>query len=251
MAKNNDKNIATLCERMSFTSREAYKMLRTNVLFTLADNDKCKKIGVTSPVHGEGKSTVAINLAYTLAVSNSKVLLIDMDMRLPSIAKKLGVERYKVGLSDYLINGVSQNDLIHNIGSFKNFSIITAGAIPPNPSELISSEKLKKFITSLEEYYDFIIFDLPPVNVVTDALAAKELMDGQLVVVREGYSDKFALSDCMRQLDFVEMNVLGFVYVNAGSNDTYYGKHYYSYKYKNQYYYKKKNNDWFPYSHLT
>lgn len=222
-----------LCEKMNFTGREAYKMLRTNLVFTLADSPRCKKVGVTSSIRGEGKSTVSINLAYTLATANSKVLLIDLDMRLPSVAKKLELD-YKLGLSDYLANEASKKDIIHHVKKYKNFDVILSGTIPPNPSELIGSDSLARFVKSLENSYDYIIFDLPPVNIVTDALAAKDLMDGQLIVVREGYSDKFSLSSCVRQLQFVQMNILGFVLTNAGGDATYYSKYTKkNYRYKN------------------
>ena len=232
-----------LCEKMNFTGREAYKMLRTNLIFTLTDSPKCKKIGVTSSIRGEGKSTVSINLAYTIATSNSKVLLIDLDMRLPSVGKKLGID-YHFGLSDYLANKVVKKDIIHNLPQYKNLDVILSGTIPPNPSELIGSEALAKFVKTLELSYDYIIFDLPPVNIVTDALAAKDLMDGQLVIVREGYSDKYSLSNCIRQLQFVEMNILGFVLTNAGGDATYYNK--YS---KRNYRYKKYYNGYKSYKY--
>lgn len=232
-----------LCEKMNFTGREAYKMLRTNLMFALADSPKCKKIGITSSIRGEGKSTVSINLAYTLASANSKVLLVDLDMRLPSIAKKLGLD-YHFGLSDYLVNKVTKKDIIHSLSNYKNFDVILCGTIPPNPSELIGSETLSKFVKSLELSYDYIIFDLPPVNIVTDALAAKDLLDGQLIVVREGYSDKYSLSNCIRQLQFVEMNILGFVLANAGGDATYYNKYT-----RKSYRYKKYSNGYKSYKY--
>ena len=221
-----------LCEKMNFTGKEAYKMLRTNLMFTLADNKNCRKVGVTSSTRGEGKSTISINLAYTLASANSKVLLIDMDMRLPSIAKKLDLD-YKEGLSDYLANKAKKSSIIHSLPKYKNLDILLSGTIPPNPSELIGSESLAKFIKSLESVYDYIIFDLPPVNIVTDALVAKDLMDGQIIVVREGYSDKYSLASCIRRLQFVETNILGFVYTNAGTSPAYYNKHPRYYRYRN------------------
>ena len=241
--KDEKEDEVLLCEKMNFTGREAYKMLRTNLVFTLTDSPRCKKIGVTSSIRGEGKSTVSINLAYTLASANSSVLLIDLDMRLPSIAKKLELD-YKLGLSDYLANEASKKDIIHNLKKYKNFDVILSGTIPPNPSELIGSDSLARFVKSLENSYDYIIFDLPPVNIVTDALASKDLMDGQLVVVREGYSDKYSLSSCIRQLQFVEMNILGFVLTNAGGDATYYSKYT-----KKNYRYKKYKDGYKSYKY--
>lgn len=247
-AKESDEDKIMLCEKMNFTGREAYKMLRTNLMFTLADSPRCKKVGVTSSIRGEGKSTTSINLAYTLAMADSKVLLVDLDLRLPSIAKRLDLES-RYGISDYLSNTATKKDIIISVPKYKNFDVILSGTIPPNPSELIGTEALARFIKLLENSYDYIIFDLPPVNIVTDALAAKDLMDGQLIVVREGYSDKYSLANCIRQLQFVEMNILGFVFTNAGGTTNYYSKYRSYSKYKkyryNSYKYGKKGYSYY------
>lgn len=242
--KQEKEDEALLCEKMNFSGREAYKLLRTNLLFTLADNSSCKVVGVSSSVRGEGKSTCSINLAYTLAQSGSKVLIVDMDMRLPSIAKKLHLDD-KLGLSDFLINNASKKDIIKPT-KYENLDLVLSITIPPNPSELIQSEAMTRFINSLKKEYDFIVLDLPPVNVVSDALAAKDLMDGILVVVREGYTDKYSLADCVRQLQFMEFNILGFVLTNAGGELSYSSKYnkYKRYKYYkyNKYKYYSHNN---------
>ena len=227
-----NENIALLCSKMHFDAKEAYKLLRTNVLFTLPDSNKCRVIGITSAIRGEGKSTVAINLAYTLAATKGKVLLIDMDMRLPSIAKKLEV-KVKSGLSDYLVGAVAKEDIIFKIKDYKNWDIIFSGSIPPTPAELIGSDKMKAMMEELRNEYDYIIVDLPPVNVVSDALVAKDITDGFVVVVREGYSDKRSLSDCMRQLDFLDANILGFTITDSSGAGGSYGKKYSKY---NKYY---------------
>ena len=241
----NSENLALLCDKMHFDAKEAYKLLRTNVMFTLPDNDLCRVIAVTSPIRGEGKSTVSINLAYTFAVTNSRVLLMDMDMRLPSIATKLNVES-KEGLSDYLINKVKKKDIIYNSDKYPNWDIIFSGSIPPTPAELIGSNSMKELISSLKRDYDFIIVDLPPVNIVSDALVAKDICDGFVITVRENYSDKRSLAECIRQLEFLDTNILGFVMTDSGGGDLYYSGHYsryYHYYRKKQYgYYKNKYN---------
>lgn len=232
---NMEENVALLCESMHFDAKEAYKLLRTNVMFTLPDNTGCRTLGITSPIRGEGKSTVAINLAYTFAATNSRVLLIDMDMRLPSIATKLEVQPKK-GLSDYLINNATLEEIVFKMKKYTNWDVIFSGSIPPTPAELIGSKRMKQLIAKLEKEYDYIIIDLPPVNVVSDALVAKELVSGLLITVREGYSDKRSLADCMRQLGFLEANVPGFVVTDSSDNIGTYGK-----KYRNYYrYYRKK-----------
>ena len=142
------ENIALLCDQMHFDAKEAYKLLRTNVMFTLPDNAKCRTIGITSPIRGEGKSTVAINLSYTFAATNNKILLIDMDMRLPSIAKKLETEA-KSGLSDYLIGNARAEEIIHSMKKYPNWDIVFSGSIPPTPAELIVIRLFLKGILSL------------------------------------------------------------------------------------------------------
>ena len=240
------ENIALLCDKMHFDAKEAYKLLRTNVMFTLPDNDSCRVIAITSPIRGEGKSTVSINLAYTFAVTNSKVLLIDMDMRLPSIATKLEVER-KEGLSDFLIGKIKKKDMIYNNDKYPNWDIIFSGSIPPTPAELIGSKAMKDLLSSLKREYDYIIIDLPPVNIVSDALVAKELCDGFVVTVREGYSDKKSLTECIRQLEFLDANILGFTMVDSNGGDSYYSNYHsrYNHYYRKKrygYYYKNKYN---------
>lgn len=236
-----NEDIALLCDQMRFDAKEAYKLLRTNVMFCLPDNSVCRTIGITSAIRGEGKSTVSINLAYTFAVTGARVLLIDMDMRLPSIAKKLKIEN-KLGLSDYLIGNATLRDVIKQTDKYTNWDIMFSGSIPPAPSELIGSDAMERLINRLEKEYDFIIIDLPPVNIVSDALVAKDILDGYIITVRQDYSDKHSLADCMRQLAFLDANILGFVMTDANSGSHYYrkyGKKYYKRKYYSNYYKRK------------
>lgn len=237
------EDLALLCDQMHFDAKEAYKLLRTNILFCLPDSSVCRTIGITSAIRGEGKSTASINLAYTFAVTKAKVLLIDMDMRLPSIAKKLSIES-KLGLSDYLIGNASLKQIIRSTDKYKNWDIMLSGSIPPAPSELIGSVAMEKLIRKLETIYDFIIIDLPPVNVVSDALVAKDILDGFVLAVRQDYSDKHSLADCMRQLTFLNANILGFALTDSDGGSHYskkygrrYGKYYKRY-YKKRYGYK-------------
>lgn len=234
-----NEDIALLCDQMHFDAKEAYKLLRTNVLFCLPDNDVCRTIGITSAIRGEGKSTASINLAYTFAVTGAKTLLIDMDMRLPSVATKLNITAGK-GLSDYLIGTATINEVIRTTDKYKNWDIMLSGSIPPAPAELIGSTKMEKLIRSLERYYDFIIIDLPPINVVSDALIAKDVVDGFILAVRQDYSDKHSLADCIRQLDFLNANVLGFVMTDSDGGAHYYKK--YGRKYSRYYrrYYRRR-----------
>lgn len=238
------EEVSLLCDQMHFDAKEAYKLLRTNILFCLPDNEVCRTIGITSAIRGEGKSTVAINLAYTFAVMKARVLLIDMDMRLPSIATKLNISKGK-GLSDVLIGNATLKEAIRTTDKYSNWDVLLSGSIPPAPSELIGSEKMEKLIRRLEREYDFIIIDLPPVNIVSDALVAKDILDGYVLVVRQDYSDKNSLSDCLRQLGFLNANILGFTMTDSNNENHYYKKYgkrygkYYNKYYKKHYGYKK------------
>ena len=215
---------------LSFTAIEQYKLLRTNLAFTLPEEESCPVIGITSAVRGEGKSTTAINLAYVLAENGDKVLLIDADLRLPSIAKRLEIKN-ATGLTDVLMDSEKQSISVFKSKVSENLSILPSGTLPPNPSELIGSHRMESLLKSLKNNFDYIIVDLPPVDIVSDALAISPCITGMIVVVRENYTTKRDLNTCMRQLEFSHVNILGTVINQSGSEPTTYGKHYKYYKY--------------------
>ena len=128
----------TLHKNLEFTATEQYKLLRTNIEFTLPQEDKCRVVGVTSSMRGEGKSTTAINLSYVLAEKGKKVLLIDGDLRIPSIAKKMDIQRTP-GLTNMIIGGNYEDIENYRVGDLDKWYIIPAGDLPPNPSELLAS----------------------------------------------------------------------------------------------------------------
>lgn len=218
---------------LSFAAAESYKLLRTNLNFALT-NKKCAIIGVTSSVRGEGKSTTSVNLAYTFAEAGKNTLLIDADMRLPSVATKLGIAGTP-GLSNLMAGLSSENDSVRPSGFFKNWYVLPAGDIPPNPSELLGSERMRTLLERYMDVFDVIIIDLPPVGVVTDALAISPWTDGLIVVVRENYTEKRALANCMYQFSKLNAKFLGFVMTDTavgGSAYKHYGKSYgYGYGY--------------------
>lgn len=231
-------NQKTLHKNLEFTATEQYKLLRTNLSFTLPENEGCNIIGVTSSMRGEGKSTTAVNLSYVLAESRKKVLLIDGDLRIPSVAKKMRIEN-SPGLTD-LLRGATTVDLTEFKSPFlPNWYIIPAGTLPPNPSELLGSKRMEATLKGLAAHFDYIVIDLPPVNIVSDALAVSKYINGMIVVIREEYTEKRELETCFRQLRLSNVNVLGCV-----MNETKGGKGYYSkYRYKRYYkYYKTYGN---------
>ena len=212
-----------LCDGLSFAASEAYKLLRTNLLFSLPDKP-CRIVGVTSSIRGEGKSTTSVNLAYTFAQTGKRVLLIDGDMRLPSVGTKLEM-RTAPGLSNLLAGLNREQDCLRKSAQLDNWYILPAGDIPPNPSELLGSERMHALLERYSEIFDYIILDLPPVNIVVDALVISKWTDGLIVAVRENYTERKALDSCMYQIKKLEARVLGFVMTDASVGESSY-KHY-------------------------
>jgi capsular exopolysaccharide synthesis family protein len=220
---------------ISFAASEAYKLLRTKLQYSFADESNSRVIGVASALTGEGKSLTAINLAHSLAQLDKKVLLVDCDMRRPSLATKLPISK-RPGLSGYLTSQNHLDELVQDCGIEGDeyaFKVIASGQNPPNPVELLSSARMKRLITKLRDAYDYIILDLPPVSEVSDALAVAKMVDGILLVVRQHYCQRPALSAANRQFAFVDGRILGVVYNGTNDDSNRYG--YYKRYYRKQY----------------
>ncbi len=228
-----NNNPKTLHKNLEFTASEQYRLLRTNINFTLPDDVTCPVIGVTSSTRGEGKSTTAVNLSYVLAEMGSRVLLIDGDLRIPSVAKKLEIDT-KQGLTDILL-GATMDIESWKSDILPNWYILPAGNIPPNPSELLGSRRMERRINTLKESFDYIIIDLPPVNLVSDAVSITNILTGLIVVVRCNYASKKEVEQCFRQLKLSHINVLGCVLNDSEDETGSYGK-YKKYRYKSSYY---------------
>lgn len=227
---------------LNFAASEAYKLLRTNLEFSFTDDEEQKIIGITSSLKGEGKSITAINLAYTIAEAGKKVLLMECDMRLPTVSKRLNLKSSK-GLSNLLVGMNAADEVVQEGVLSETMDVIPAGDIPPNASELLASKRMEYTLEYLSKYYDYILLDLPPVTVVADALVASKLVSGMVVVVRQDYVGRAALSETMRQLKYVNAKVLGFVFNSVDDhtlpyNKRYYRKGYYKGKYGYQYGYQ-------------
>ena len=222
---------------ISFAASEAYKLLRTKLQFSFVDDSKSRVIGFSSALSGEGKSLTAVNLAYTLSQLDKKVILIDCDMRRPTLAEKLAIRKLP-GLSGYLTGQHKMEEIIQNCNLKKEesaFQVIAAGQNPPNPIELLSSAKMTKFLQLLRQQYDYIILDLPPVGEVSDAMAVAKETDGMLLVVRQNYCDRLVLKDTAQQFEFINARILGVVYNCASENTGRYGKGYYKRYYRKYY----------------
>lgn len=197
-----------LSENSSFVEQEAYKTLRTNVRFFLQGNG-CKRICATSGAAGEGKSITLLNLAISMAQTGDKVLLIDADMRRPTLARRLD-QKASPGLSNVLAGISTLKESVHK-SAYTNLDILFSGDIPPNPSELLGSEAMQKLIENLSKEYDYILVDTPPVNVVSDACIVTNLMDGVLLLVRQDSSKKDEVRRAVQSLRFTGAKPLGFV----------------------------------------
>ena len=211
----------------NFFIREAYKTLRTNVMFSLTGEENAKVVAVTSSQQSEGKSITALNLAISFAQTDRKVIILDCDLRRPKLARLLQMTN-TVGLSNLLMDP-SLKDLAIVHSGIHNVDVVLSGDIPPNPSELLSSPRMQRLLKELKEQYDFVVLDTPPVNVVIDAVVLAPNVDGVLFVVRSDQSERGSVTHAVEQLKYANAKILGFVLNGVQLENTNYG--YGKYKY--------------------
>ena len=204
-------------------SAEAYRSIRTSIQYSSIDK-KIKTLVVTSSLASEGKSTVSGNLAYVLSENNNKVLLIDCDLRKPSLHKKFQVSNEK-GITDLLINKCTFNEAVKIMS--KSVHLITAGTIPPNPAEIVGSKALKDFIDKIAKDYDYVVIDTPPVLAVTDAQLLAAKCDGTVLVVRAKRTKGRFIKAAYNELGKVRANLIGSILNDSDMKQKYgYYKHY-------------------------
>lgn len=215
-----------------FNYVEAYKMLCTNFEFIAAAQD-CKNIVITSTMANEGKTNISVNLAQTLSGYDKKVCLVECDLRRPSAHRLVLLSRNTEGLTNVLKGEIELSKAIRKVDN-TNMSLLLAGSTPPNPSELLASDKMKKVIDELAQEYDYIIYDTPPVLLVTDAATLGKYMDGAILVIGHNKVEKNLVLKAKKNLDSAGVKILGAVYsmYNAKTAETY--SRYSSYNY---YYY--------------
>jgi receptor protein-tyrosine kinase len=206
---------------------EAYKSLRTNLVFATIDQE-ARVIIITSPSAGEGKSRTSSNLALVLAQAGHRTLLIDADFRRPSLHRVFGRVR-NVGLSNFFLQDVPESELVQPVEQVPNLWLITSGPIPPNPSELLGSSRMKEVLTRYRQAFTYILIDTPPVNPVTDPSLLAGYADGTILVIEQGRTTYASAAHAKRALERVGARTIGVVMnkLRSSGGDYYYDNTYY------------------------
>lgn len=212
---------------------EAYRMLRTNIKYTSLDKE-VKTIIVTSSEPGDGKSTTSSNLAEAISQDDNRVLFIDCDLRKPVAHKTFGISNSK-GLSDILCDNTCDVDSC--IQKRDNIDILTSGRIPPNPSELLGSKRMKNLIHDFRDKYDYVVIDTAPIMAAADAQILSGSVDGVILVTSSNKTNKKSLTRAQKVLEHAKANILGVVLNNYETTST--GSYYYYYYKDGE---KKKKN---------
>ncbi|MER2041351.1 CpsD/CapB family tyrosine-protein kinase [Desemzia incerta] len=200
---------------------EQFRTIRTNIQFSMVD-ERLQSLVITSAGPGSGKSIISANLAATFASEDKKVLLVDADLRKPTVHKTFRV-RNNDGLTTLLTDrGVSVEDMVYRT-HISGLYVLTSGAIPPNPAELLGSKRMDELMKEFEDKFDFVIYDMPPILAVTDAQVMASKVDGTIFVLPKGQATKEAVFKAKELLNLVDANVLGAIFNRVEkSNDHYY-----------------------------
>lgn len=240
--KHSHRKLMLVGPNAPFQYVEAYKSLRTNLSF-LSGTSQCKVVMITSSVPEEGKSNVAINLSMTLAEGGKRVLLMDCDLRKGSLSRYLNVKRSHPGISNVVAGQCGLSDALVTVNN-EQFTLLPVGPIPPNPAEMLATDKMASLLKAAREAFDYVIVDTPPVSVVTDAAVLSRLVDGTVLVVRPGVTTIQGAQLSKKNLESVNAHILGVILngynaKRSGKKDGYY----YSYTYD---YYKHDDEDTAP-----
>lgn len=233
MKKNSNQakpGISLLSPDTPFAIRESFNQLRTNLMYTFPEETSCPVFGITSVSEDSGKSTVISNLAISFAQMGKKVLLVDADMRCPTLHRFFNVDAKSFGLSE-AISGIQSDVIVSDI--IPNLDLITSGHIPPNPSELLVSDKLKKMIVSWKQSYDIIFFDFPPVGLISDALSICKEITGYVFDICSGRNNAKEINLTIEAMEQVGAKIVGIVlndYNIKGSGSRYHRSRYSGYR---------------------
>ena len=214
-------------ETFSYYVKEAFKTLKTNLLFSGSD---IKTILITSCVKNEGKSTVTLELAKSLSLSEKKVLLIDSDLRKSVLSSRYTDNEGEVlGLSEYLSSQAELDDVLYST-QYENLNIIFAGAVPPNPVELLGSSKFEALVKSMRETYDYIMIDAAPLGAVIDASVVSAFCDGAALVISSGEIGYRFAKEVKQQLEKGNCKILGAILNRVPTkSSSYYSRYYRKY----------------------
>ena len=216
-----------------FNYREAYKSLRTNIKF-IANTEKANSFVVTSAVQMESKSNVATKLAITLAEEGKRVVLLDCDFRKPTIHRFLKINMHGQGITNVLMEECPLEDALYHIDAL-NIDVLPVGSVPPNPTELLSTQNMQIVLQTLKESYDYVIIDTPPVSVVTDAAIIGGMVAGAFLVVRSDYAPVEMVQLAKRNLESVHVKIFGIILSRFDAKKTN-GQSGYYYSYNDYYY---------------
>lgn len=225
-----------LCTDSAFAVKEAYNAIRTNLLFT-QQGEKCPIFVVTSPTANNGKTINSINLAVSFAQMGKRTLLIDSDMRNPTIHRMFSIP-VKNGLSEILA-GLTDNISVSKT-DIENLSVLTAGKIPPNPAELLSSARMDKLLDFVKDHYDCVFVDTPPINLVTDSTVFAQKVTGYILVIKTDTTNTHDVKTTVNNLQQIDANILGFVLNDVNSEKKKYYSYYRRYNYNYNYHYNYK-----------
>lgn len=225
-----------LCADSPFIVKETYNAIRTNLLFS-QQGEKCPIFVITSPTANNGKSINAINMAISLAQMGKRTLLIDADMRNPTIHRMFSIP-VKNGLSEILA-GLTDNITVSKT-DVENLSVLTAGKIPPNPTELLSSSRMDKLLDFVKAHYDCVFIDTPPVNLVTDSTSFSSKATGYILVIKSVTTDIQEVKVTVSTLQHINANIVGFVLNDVNAKNKRYSL-YYKKGYRSKYGYYNYN----------
>lgn len=199
---------------MCFAAKESFKNIRTGMLYT-AKNCKCPIYGITSTANSAGRSLIIANLAVTYAQLGKKVMLIDCDLRTPTQHRIFNVSN-RIGLVEVLMSINEGDDGFVTTTDYDGVHLMTSGRIPPNPSELLSSDTMRNLIETLKKEYDCIFLDLPSIAIVTDALVLSDIIDGYIFVVRKNLDEKQSLINAVNKMEQVGAKIIGMILNDVG-----------------------------------
>jgi capsular exopolysaccharide synthesis family protein len=214
---------------------EMFRLLRANLNFANMNKSQ-QTIMITSSISGEGKTFMVLNLGIAIALSKKKVLLLGMDLRKPKLGDALGDTRSELGLSNYLVGECELNEIIKPYEAVNNLFYISSGVIPPNPTELLVSERIDELFSNLKEAFDYILIDTPPISLVSDALLVRKFVDRTLVIIRQNHTKKSMLKNLEELYQNGELESVNLIFNGIKSGGRYGYMQNYQYGYGKGYY---------------